>query len=97
MKVRTNNVPRDIIQGYDLTKKEREEFDYLDWTDECGVCGDGFYHSFFRFKGQVYDLHEACHYPEKGWDAMYNDTAFSATVIRLVNANTQVVVGQIFS
>lgn len=31
--VRTNNVPRDVISGHELTPAEREEFDYIDWTD----------------------------------------------------------------
>jgi hypothetical protein len=31
MKVVTNNVPRDVIDAWRLTREERVEFDYLDW------------------------------------------------------------------
>jgi len=49
--IKTNNQARDVLRSYDLTEKERAEFDYLDeeqieWA------------SFFRCKGQVYDLGE---------------------------------------
>lgn len=30
MEIRTNNKPRNIIQAYELTKKEVLEFDYLE-------------------------------------------------------------------
>jgi hypothetical protein len=29
--VKTNNVPRLLIDAYELSEKERAEFDYLDW------------------------------------------------------------------
>lgn len=29
----TNNVPRDVINGCELTEKERAEFDYVDDDD----------------------------------------------------------------
>lgn len=50
LRIRTNNVPRDILDSYQLTAKEREEFDYLDWSalDEGTDSA-----SFFRYKGDV--------------------------------------------
>lgn len=31
VKIVTNNVPRDVIDAWKLTREERVEFDYLDW------------------------------------------------------------------
>lgn len=97
--IRTNNVPRDTIYGCELTEKEREEFDYLDWTkaDE----GSGFHAEFFRYKGQLYDIGEATRLPEGeayefGWQGYYQQSAFHAVIIKFA-PNDQVIVGQIFS
>lgn len=89
--IKTNNVPRDIIYGYELTDKERAEFDYIEDTNE--FMG----HSFIRYKGYVYDLSEFITVPEDmvpgQWDGYRSDTFFSGIVIRLVNDNEQVVCG----
>ena len=37
MKIITNNVPRPILDSYELTPAERAEFDYMDW----GALDDG--------------------------------------------------------
>lgn len=100
----TNNVPRFTIDAFDLTPKEREEFDYLDWAAiEAGTESA----TFFRFKGQLYDLGEftadygmgkGTGLPEhlSGWDAYASDSFFSATVVRLVG-DESVVVGRVYS
>ena len=41
MKIITNNVPREVLNTWDLTAKEREEFDYVG-EDDSG--------SFARYK-----------------------------------------------
>ena len=73
MKIRTNNKPRDILQAYQLTKKELAEFDYLE--------GERLeFTSFFRYKGNVYDLGEFMCCPSgspfKGWNGYYSDSFF---------------------
>lgn len=91
LKVKTNNVPRDLIYGYELSEKELKEFDYID-KDEIGT------HEFFRYKGQVYDpsdymrtgpgeLHDA------GWPIYASDTFFSGTVVKYVDNFERVIVG----
>jgi hypothetical protein len=101
LKVITNNVPRDILDGSDLTKKEREDFDYLDWAKiETGEDSA----SFFRYKGQAYDLGEfssdwgitrGTGLPNdlSGWHGYQSDSFFSGIVVRYVNDNEQVIVG----
>lgn len=93
IKVHTNNVPRDIVAGFYLTEKEREQFDYLDWSLDITEWGS----SFFKYKGQWYDLNEATITNVVGWDGYYADSAFSCTLIKLVNDGESVIVGQIFS
>lgn len=93
MQVRTNNKPRNLINGFELTENERQEFDWMDWSDD----GCGWYNCFFRYKGCVYATSEAMAAPHDKWHGIYTETAFSAVVFRFVSGNSQVVVGQIFS
>lgn len=53
VKIITNNVPRDIVEAYQLTKKERKEFDYLNW--EAIERGEDSA-SFVRYRGELYSL-----------------------------------------
>lgn len=100
--VRTNNVPRPVIYGYDLTEKERKEFDYLDWeTRTDGDWCEGEARSFFRYKGELYDLGDCMVVEEsntlcKGWHGYYGETFFSAVVVKYVNNFEDVIVGQVF-
>lgn len=100
--IRTNNVPRFIIEAYELSAQERAEFDWLDW--EAIDAGEDSA-SFFRFKGQLYALSEFMRcdhaYGLQGWDGYHSDTMFSGVLIKYVDEPsqpyTQVVVGQYFS
>jgi hypothetical protein len=96
MKVRANNVPRDIICGYDLTQAERADFDYLSADDlDCS--------SFFRYRGAVYFLGDFCRWdnpasPTRGpWDGYCSDSFFSGLVVRYVDEGERIVVGTYFS
>lgn len=88
VKVVTNNVPREIIDGYSLTATERAEFDYLDWKAiEDGSDSA----SFFRYKGQLYDIDEfqplskLTSAPFNGWHGYLSDSYFSGLLIRFPN------------
>jgi hypothetical protein len=105
MHVITNNVPHDIIDAYELTQAERAEFDYLDWR---AIDNGEDSASFFRYKGQLYNLDEFMrdYGIAKGyglpahlstWDGYQADTFFSAIVVRIVNDGEQVIVGRIYS
>lgn len=94
MDIVTNNIPRDFIEDYQLSEKEREEFDSLDWA----AIDDGEDSAtFFRYKGRLYYLGEFFMTPEslKPWDGMAYDSPFSGILIRLVD--DQIIVGQYFS
>lgn len=82
MNIRTNNVPRPILDSSELTEDERKEFDYLDWEklDEGTDSA-----SFFRYKGEVYDLGNFTRtdaMPE--WDGSQAFSAFSGLLVRTV-------------
>lgn len=91
--IKTNNVPRDVVDAYELTADERKEFDYIDWAAvERGEESA----SFFRFKGEVYDLGEFEVTTLEGWDGMQTDSFFSATVVRFVDNFERVIVGRMY-
>ncbi len=97
--IRTNNKPRPVLSRFDLTAKESAEFDYL--ADDEG--------SFFRYKGQVYDLGEFCRviatgasraHPTEcdnpafaGWHGYMSDSFFSGVLVKYVNGGDDVIVG----
>lgn len=97
----TNNVPRFIIEAYELTPKERTDFDYLDWPAiERGEDSA----SFIRYKGEIYDLGEFERWDNPasptrlGWDGIRTDSFFSGLVIRYADDSFEsVVIGRYYS
>ncbi len=82
LKVKTNNVPREITYGYQLTAKEKEEFDYIA-ADEL----DG--HLFVRYRGLVYDIGDFMRLnggplTDLGWQGAAGGSYFSGVVIKFV-------------
>jgi hypothetical protein len=96
MKIRTNNNRRELLDSSQLTEKERAEFTYLDWAklDEGTDSA-----TFFRFKGQVYDMGDFTRLTSTpGWDAGMATSAFTGILIRLdPEDNDLIIVGQSFS
>jgi hypothetical protein len=96
----TNNVPRDIVYGYELTDKERKEFEYIDFDSDDGAC-----HDFVRYKGELIDLQDleggwGSHIMSttfKGWSAYRSDTFFSGILVRFVEDYEKVVMGRYYS
>jgi hypothetical protein len=94
----TNNVPRLIIDAYELTEEERKEFDYLDWEAiESGEANP----TFFRYCGTLYDLGEfettgTVGYPREfrvNWDGIQPDSFFSGILVRFVD-DDHVIIGR---
>jgi hypothetical protein len=104
IKVVTNHVPRDVIDASELTAAERNEFDYHNWEAmEEGRDSA----SFFRYKGQLYDLSQfsvdagitkGCGLPAhlSRWDVYQSQHAFCAIVVRFID-DEQVIVGRVLS
>jgi len=93
MEIITNNVPRNLLYGYELTEAEKADFDYIDDIDS---------HDFFRYRGIVYDpsefmawdmptKEEIAHYLD--WHGFRSDSYFSGVVIRYTDDMEQVVCG----
>lgn len=98
--VKTNNVPRPVIDAYELSAAERQEFDYFDWDAvERGELSP----TFFRFKGELYDLGEFMVWdnpasPTRGhWDGYRSDSFFSGLVVRYCEDYEWVVVGTFYA
>lgn len=93
MEIRTNNRPRHIICGFELSDKEKQGFEYL--------AADLDTASFFRYKGQVYDLGEFMRIgensPLSGWHGYASDSYFSGIVVKYCNDYESVIVGRYFS
>jgi hypothetical protein len=89
--IKTNNVPRDVLYWFDLSDKERKDFDYIK-DDESPT--------FFRYRGNVYDLGEFMRhaFPDlSGWDGYSPDSYFSGVVVRFVDDYDRVVCGTYFA
>jgi hypothetical protein len=98
--IRTNHVPRDVIEAYELSADERAEFDYIDWPAvERGEASA----SFFRYRGQLYDLGEfevwdnPASPTRQGWDGFRSDSYFSGLAVRYVDNCERVVVALVLS
>lgn len=96
----TNRVPRDVVDAWDLTEKERKEFDHLDWNAlEAGEYG----RSFFRYKGEVYELDDFQRVPDglfdpgSYWDGYISDSFFSGILVKWTDDLEQIVVGRYYS
>jgi hypothetical protein len=97
MRIVTNNVPRDVLEAYDLTPAEREEFEYIDFhkvaTGEASA-------TFIRYRGTLYNLAEFQtprglpeFSPLQKWDGYLSDSYFSGIVLRYVDEFERVIVG----
>lgn len=103
MEIRTNNQPRPIIHGYELSEKERKAFDYLEGEDLDMA-------RFFRYKGELYDLGEFSRIVprinQKGfdhavdendpllkWHGIMTESYFSAVVVKYDDEFESVIVG----
>lgn len=91
MEIITNNKPRFLIYGFELTDKEKSEFDYLDDIET---------NSFFRYKKQVYNLGEFMrieNIPEfEKWHSYHSDSFFSGVLIKLID-DESILVGRYYS
>ena len=85
MKIITNNQPRLLLYGYELTDKERQDFDYLEDIDS---------HSFLKYKGFIYDVSEFMVVDNdylKGWDGYSSDSYFSGILIKYIDSDHVIV------
>lgn len=108
--IKTNNCPRPVLYAYELTDKERKEFDYIENINDDDCCA-----SFFKYKGQVYHLDEfsrivpavysgydpmaLCDFDGKfkGWQGYQSDNYFSGILVKYDDDFESVTVGFYYS
>ena len=95
MQIITDHKFRNLLYGYELTPKERADFDYVEDIDS---------HSFFRYRGHVYDPDDFMATPHNeparqelnelsDWDGYQSDSYFSGVVIKYSSDFEQVKIG----
>lgn len=91
--ITTNNVARDILNGYDLTEDERKEFDYIDWKMvEEGVENP----EFVRYKGELYHLGDIERSTIPEWDGMVSETFFSGVLFKYTEDHEFIICGRFY-
>ena len=100
--IRTNNHWNNFLYGNELTKVEKQEFDYIDPSEIDS-------HDFFRYRGHVYDPNEFMRCPDNSdacnshsnnlgdWQGYQSDSFFSGIVIRYSEDYEQYQVGTYYS
>ena len=92
MKIITNNKPRQILIGYELTEKQKQNFDYIEDIDN---------HNFVKYKNNIYDLSEFMIIESidellKDWHGYSGDSYFSGTLVKYVDEDN-VILGSYYS
>lgn len=89
MNIITDHKWRNLLHSYELSKRWRKEFDYIDADDFDD-------HAFIRYRGQVYDVSEFMRTGIEGWDGIATDTFFSGTLIKLSPDGEQAKMGRVY-
>jgi len=76
IEIKTNHHYRPLITWDDLSKIEKEEFDYLKTDD------DRYSSVFFRYKSNVYDISQFSDWKDTYWHAYQSETYFSGILIK---------------
>jgi hypothetical protein len=83
-----------IAYGFELSEKDRKEFDYLDFESEDG---DGLNRDFVKHRGEWIDLGDVLRAPEHlqdiGWDGFNSDSFFSGVLIKYSKEMDSVKIG----
>lgn len=91
IKIMTNNKPRQLIYGYELTDKQKQDFDYIEDIDS---------HDFVKYKNNIYDLSEFMRVENNSslndWHGYSSDSFFSGTLIKYIDSDT-VIMGWYYS
>jgi len=95
--IRTDNKYRNLIYGYELSDKERAEFDYISENEIM-------MHDFIKYKGVIYDPCEFIRCGGNGagtewknWDGYFSCSAWHGVLIKYSADFEQVKIAQYFS
>ena len=91
IKIMTNNKPRQLVYGYELTDKQKQDFDYIEDIDS---------HDFVKYKNNIYDLSEFIMADNNGslkdWHGYSSDSFFSGTLVKYIDDDS-VIMGWYYS
>lgn len=91
IKIITNNKPRQLIYGYELTDKQKEDFDYIEDIDS---------REFVKYKNNIYVLSDFMRIETidslKDWHGYNSDSFYSGTLIKYVD-DDMVIMGRYYS
>ncbi len=100
--VKTNRVPREVLNAWDLTLKERNQFDFIDWRAVDAGNDD---HAFFRYRGELHYLGDFMRWAAMStteaptwmdqWDGYRADSFSDGLLVRWAEAD-RVVVGSYY-
>lgn len=91
MKIITNNQKRELIYGYQLTEKEKQDFDWLDDIDS---------EQFVQYQGMIIHIEEFVRLSgdseesKAGWHGVHGLNAFCGVLVKLIG-NDRIVVGKV--
>lgn len=92
MQIITNNKPRALIYGYELSDKEKSEFEYMEDLE---------YETFIRYQGMTFALSDFMRLSDdseeakQGWHGVYGMNAFCGILIKLDKDMEWVVMGKV--
>lgn len=84
MQIKCNNAKRHFIYGYELSTKQRREFDYIP-DDEIMS------HEFVKYKGRIYDVSEFMRTESNefnDWHGYISDSFFSGVLIKIIDSDS---------
>ena len=91
IKIMTNNKPRQLIYGYELTDKQKQDFEYIEDIDS---------HDFVKYKNNIYDLSEFMRIENNSslndWHGYSSDSYFSGTLVKYIDSDS-VIMGRYYS
>lgn len=91
LEIITNNQPRNLVCGHELTDDEKAQFSYLDDIDS---------HNFVKFKCRVLDPDEFMVTSPEGefseWSGVHNETFYSGILIKYTEDREQVIMGSYY-
>lgn len=91
MKIITNNKPRQLVYGYELTDKQKTDFDYLDDID-CEQFAQ--YQGMIIHIGEFMRLYDDSEESKAGWHGVHGLNAFCGVLVKLLD-NGRIVVGKV--
>lgn len=94
MEIRTDHKWKNLLFGYQLTEKERADFDWMG-QDEIDHA------AFIRYRRRVYAVSEFMRAEGDlallGWQGVHADSYFSGIVIKVSKDGERYMVGSVFS